>query len=171
MLRGGDVHLLWLPLSHAFGKCLIAICVEIGMTQAVEPRIPRLARSLGEVKPRVMCGVPRIFEKIRAGVMTAAPQGRLTSRVSRWAFATGRDAQQYRRAGDRLPATLAAKRKIADALVFSTLRRKLGGIEFMVSGGAKLSEQVQQWFFSAGIPIVEGYGAVSYTHLRAHETM
>lgn len=159
MFRGGDIHLLWLPLSHAFGKCLIAICVEIGITQAIEPRIPRLARSLGEVKPRVMCGVPRIFEKIRAGVMTAYPHGRLASRVSRWAFATGRDVQQYRRAGDRLPVTVAAKLKIADALVFSTLRRKLGGIEFMICGGAKLSEQVQQWFFSAGIPIVEGYGA------------
>ncbi|MCP2377400.1 AMP-dependent synthetase/ligase [Cutibacterium modestum] len=159
VFRGGDVHLLWLPLSHAFGKCLIAICVEIGITQAVEPRIPRLARSLGEVKPRVMCGVPRIFEKIRAGVMTAYPQGRLASRVSRWAFAAGRDAQRYRRTSDRLPVTLAARLKIADALVFSTLRRKLGEIEFMICGGAKLSEQVQQWFFSAGIPIVEGYGA------------
>lgn len=159
MFHGGDVHMLWLPLSHAFGKCLIAICVEIGITQAVKPRISRLARSLGEVKPRVMCGVPRIFEKIRAGVMTAYPQGRLASRVSRWAFATGRDAQRYRNAGDRVPTVLEAKRKIADALVFSTLRRKLGGIEFMICGGAKLSEQVQQWFSSAGIPIVEGYGA------------
>ncbi|MDO4413086.1 long-chain fatty acid--CoA ligase [Cutibacterium sp.] len=159
MLHGGDIHMLWLPLSHAFGKCLIAMCMEIGLTQAIEPRIPRLARSLAEVKPRMMCGVPRIFEKIRNGVMTAYPQGRLASRVSRWAFATGRDVQRYRNAGEQVPTVLAAKRKIADALVFSTLRRKLGGVEFMVCGGAKLSEQVQQWFSSAGIPIVEGYGA------------
>lgn len=159
VFRGDDVHLLWLPLSHAFGRCLIAICVEIGITQAVEPRISRLARSLEEVRPRVMCGVPRIFEKIRAGVMTAAPQGRWSSRISRWAFATGRDVRICHEEGRRVPPTLALRRRIADALVFSTLRRKLGGVEFMICGGAKLSPQVQDWFSSAGIPIVEGYGS------------
>ena len=74
-LHLGDTHLLWLPLSHAFGKCLLAICFEIGICQAVEPRIPRLSRSLKEVKPFVLCGVPRIFEKIRSGVMTQFQQG------------------------------------------------------------------------------------------------
>ncbi|AZZ42519.1 long-chain fatty acid--CoA ligase [Acidipropionibacterium jensenii] len=154
-----DLHLLWLPLSHAFGKCLLAICIQIGVAQAVEGRIPRLVRSIGEVRPTVMCGVPRIFEKIRAGVMTAAPQGRLTTRISHWAFAVGRDSRPYRLSGSRMPLALAARYRIADALVFATLKRKLGGVRFMISGGAKLSPQVQEWFYSAGIPIVEGYGA------------
>lgn len=158
-LGPGDVHLLWLPLSHAFGKCLLAICIQIGIAQAVEGRIPRLVRSIGEVRPTVMCGVPRIFEKIRAGVMTASRRGRITSRISHWAFAVGRDSRPYRLAGRRMPAGLAARYRLADRLVFSTLRRKLGGVRFMISGGAKLSPQVQEWFYSAGIPIVEGYGS------------
>ncbi len=158
-VHGDDVHLLWLPLSHAFGKCLLAICIQIGVTQAVEGRIPRLVRSIGEVRPTVMCGVPRIFEKIRAGVMTASPHRRLTSRISHWAFAVGRDSRPYRLSGRRMPAGLAARYQVADALVFSTLKRKLGGVRFMISGGAKLSPQVQEWFYSAGIPIVEGYGS------------
>ncbi|MDN6557084.1 MAG: AMP-binding protein, partial [Acidipropionibacterium acidipropionici] len=158
-IHGDDVHLLWLPLSHAFGKCLLAICIQIGVTQAVEGRIPRLVRSIAEVKPDVMCGVPRIFEKIRAGVMTRAPQGRLQSRIAHWAFAVGRDSRPYRLEGRSMPPALAAKYRVADRLVFSTLRRSLGGVRFMISGGAKLSPQVQEWFYSAGVPIVEGYGA------------
>lgn len=158
-IHGDDVHMLWLPLSHAFGKCLLAICIQIGVTQAVEGRIPRLVRSIAEVKPDVMCGVPRIFEKIRAGVMTRAPQGRLQSRIAHWAFAVGRDSRPYRLEGRSMPPALAAKYRVADRLVFSTLRRSLGGVRFMISGGAKLSPQVQEWFYSAGVPIVEGYGA------------
>lgn len=158
-LHGGDVHLLWLPLSHAFGKCLLAICIQIGVTQAVDGRIPRLVRSIGEVRPDVMCGVPRIFEKIRAGVMTRAPQGRIQSRISHWAFAVGRDSRPYRLEGRRMPPGLAVRYRLADRLVFSTLRRSLGGVRFMISGGAKLSPQVQEWFYSAGVPIVEGYGS------------
>ncbi|AXE38358.1 AMP-dependent synthetase/ligase [Acidipropionibacterium virtanenii] len=158
-IHGDDVHLLWLPLSHAFGKCLLAICIQIGVTQAVEGRIPRLVRSIAEVKPDVMCGVPRIFEKIRAGVMTRAPQGRLQSRIAHWAFAVGRDSRPYRLQGRPMPPMLAARYRVADRLVFSTLRRSLGDVRFMISGGAKLSPQVQEWFYSAGVPIVEGYGA------------
>ena len=169
-LHGDDVHLLWLPLSHAFGKCLIAICIQIGITQAVEHRIPRLARSLEEVRPRVMCGVPRIFEKIRAGVMTAAPQGRLRTKVSHWAFAVGRDSRPYRLEGRRMPVGLAIRHRIADRLVFSTLRHKLGGVDFMISGGAKLSPQVQEWFYSAGVPIVEGYGATELSAVAFFST-
>ena len=58
-----------------------------------------------------------------------------------------------------MPPALAAKYRVADRLVFATLRRSLGGVRFMISGGAKLSPQVQEWFYSAGVPIVEGYGA------------
>lgn len=158
-IHAGDVHLLWLPLSHAFGKCLLAICFQIGITQAVEHRIPRLSRSLQEVRPTVMCGVPRIFEKIRAGVLTQAPAGRLRSRISHWAFAVGRDSRPYRLGGDRMPLGLRMRYAVADRLVFSKLRSALGGVRFMISGGAKLSPQVQEWFYSAGVPIVEGYGA------------
>lgn len=158
-LHLGDTHLLWLPLSHAFGKCLLAICFEIGICQAVEPRIPRLSRSLKEVKPVVLCGVPRIFEKIRSGVMTQFPAGRLKSMISRWAFAVGKETTAYRLGRRRMPPHLAIKHRIADRLVFSRLRVGLGDVKFMISGGAKLSPQVQEWFYSAGIPIVEGYGA------------
>jgi hypothetical protein len=79
--------------------------------------------------------------------------------ISRWAFAVGKETTAYRLGRRRMPSHLAIKHRIADRLVFSRMRAGLGGVEFMISGGAKLSPQVQEWFYSAGIPIVEGYGA------------
>ena len=90
---------------------------------------------------------------------TASPSTGVKGRISRWAFAVGRDSRPYRLAGKPMPATLAAQYKLADTLVFSKLKDRLGGnIKFLISGSAKLSSQVQEWFYSAGITIIEGYG-------------
>ena len=136
-----DLQYLWLPLSHVFGKALIACQIAYGFASAVDGRIDRIVDGLGEVKPTFMCGAPRIFEKVRAAVMTANTG--LKDRISRWAFAVGRDSRGYRLSGRPMPGSLALKYRLADALVFSKLKAKLGGrMKFMISGSAKLSAQV-----------------------------
>lgn len=153
-----DLQYLWLPLSHVFGKALIACQLAYGFASAVDGRIDRIVDGLGEVKPTFMCGAPRIFEKVRGAVMTGATG--FKAQVARWAFAVGRASRRYRLAGRPLPGRLALQYRIADALVFSKLKAKLGGrIKFLISGSAKLSPQVQEWFYSAGLLIVEGYGS------------
>jgi long-chain acyl-CoA synthetase len=87
------------------------------------------------------------------------PRRGLKGRISRWAFAVGRDTRNWRMKGQRLPLTWKVRYALADKLVYSKLRQKLGGnIRFMISGSAKLSPQVQEWFYSAGLPLIEGYG-------------
>jgi long-chain acyl-CoA synthetase len=54
-----------LPLSHVFGKALIA-SADIGFTTAVDGRIDKIVENLAVVQPTFMCGAPRIFEKVRA---------------------------------------------------------------------------------------------------------
>ena len=158
IIDDSDLQYLWLPLSHVFGKALIACQIAYGFASAVDGRIDRIVDGLGEVKPTFMCGAPRIFEKVRAAVMTANTG--LKDRISRWAFAVGRDSRGYRLSGLPMPGSLALKYRVADALVFSKLKAKLGGrMKFMISGSAKLSAQVQEWFYSAGLLIVEGYGS------------
>ncbi|MDO5068260.1 MAG: long-chain fatty acid--CoA ligase [Propionibacteriaceae bacterium] len=153
-----DLQYLWLPLSHVFGKALIACQIAYGFASAVDGRIERIVAGLGEVQPTFMCGAPRIFEKVRAAVMTGNTG--LKGRIARWAFAVGRDSRSYRLEGRPMPKGLAWKYRLADKLVFSKLKAKLGGrIKFLISGSAKLSHQVQEWFYSAGILIIEGYGA------------
>jgi long-chain acyl-CoA synthetase len=154
-----DVQFLWLPLSHVFGNCLIYIQLQIGFSSAVDGRLDRIVANLGEVKPTFMCGAPRIFEKVRSAVLTGENSVGLKGSISRWAFAKGRAAMPYRLEGKPLPKVLAVQYAVADRLVFSKLRDRLGGrMKFMVSGSAKLSRQIQSWFYSAGLLIVEGYG-------------
>ncbi|MEA5054900.1 MAG: AMP-binding protein, partial [Propionicimonas sp.] len=150
---------LWLPLSHVFGKCLVACQLAIGFGSAVDGRIDRIVAGLGEVKPSFMCGAPRIFEKVRAAVLLSSPAGGIKGRIARWAFAVGRASREYRLAGKQLPLAMSVAYTIADRLVFSQLKQRVGGnIDFFISGSAKLSAQVQAWFYSAGLLVVEGYG-------------
>ena len=90
------------------------------------------------------------------------------AKIARWAFAVGRESRPYRLAGQKLPFAMGIAYAIADRLVFSSLKEKMGGnIEFFISGSAKLSEQVQEWFYSAGIVIVEGYGLTETSAVAA----
>lgn len=158
VLTHDDLQYLWLPLSHVFGKALISIQLGYGFCSAVDGRVERIVAGLGEIRPTFMCGAPRIFEKVRVAVLTGNKG--IKGRISHWAFATGAKSRPYRLAGKELPGLLAFQYKIADKLVFSKLKEKLGGrLRFMISGAAKLSPQVQEWFYSAGILIVEGYGS------------
>ncbi len=159
-----SVQYLWLPLSHVFGKVLIAIQVKVGFCTAVDGRIDRIVEGLGEVHPTFMCGAPRIFEKVRAAVLTANPRNGIAGRIARWAFSVGRRSIPYRLEGRPMPKGLAARYAVADRLVFSKLKQRMGGnIEFFISGSAKLSSQVQEWFYAAGIVVTEGYGLTETT--------
>ncbi len=152
-------HYLWLPLSHVFGKALLAAQLGIGFGSAVDGRIDRIVPGLGEVKPDIMCGAPRIFEKVRAAVLLSSPRSGIKGRIARWAFAVGRASREYRLAGRPLPPAMGVAYRLADKLVFSKLKERVGGnVDFFISGSAKLSSQVQAWFYSAGLLVVEGYG-------------
>lgn len=164
ILGTDDVHFLWLPMSHVFGKCLIAIDITYGTVTAVDGRIDKIVANLAVVRPTLMCGAPRIFEKVRAAVMTRYPRSGIKGRMSRWAFSVGRQAYPFRISDKPMPKLLAAKYAVADKLVYSKLRELVGGrLRFFISGSAKLSAQVQAWFFSAGLVLVEGYGMTEST--------
>ena len=166
IIEKDDLHYLWLPLSHVFGKALIACQVQIGFCSAVDGRIDKIVQGLGEVHPTVMCGAPRLFEKVRAAVLTGNTG--LKGKIARWAFSVGYASIEDRLAGRELPGALAFKYKLADKLVFSKLKERLGGrMKFMISGSAKLSPQVQQWFYGAGIIVVEGYGSTETSAIAA----
>ena len=170
IIDADDLQYLWLPLSHVFGKCLLALQLAIGFTSAVDGRVERIVPNLGITKPTFMCGAPRIFEKVRATVLSSNSTG-IKGAIARWAFAVGKQSHQHRLAGQPLPGLLALQYRVADKLVFVKLRERLGGrMKFMVSGSAKLNAKVQGWFYSAGLIIIEGYGltettAVSFVNL------
>jgi len=159
IIGADSLQYFWLPLSHVFGKTVMVCQFAIGFATAIDGRLDRIMPGLGATQPTFMCGAPRIFEKVRNAVKTASPAHGLKGRIARWAFAVGRRTHAYRLEGRPMPRPLAVQYALADRLVFSKLKARMGGhIQFFISGSAKLNSQVQEWFYSAGIVVVEGYG-------------
>jgi len=160
-ITGQDLHLSFLPLSHVFermaGWCLM---LAVGARVAYAQSMDTIPQNMLEVRPTIMLGVPRFFEKlygrIQEGVRTAPP---LKRRLATWAIAVGQRVTAARAAGQSLPLPLVIQRWLADRLVFRTLRSRLGGrLRFFVSGSAPLSKEIGEFFYSVGVTILEGYG-------------
>ena len=159
ILRPDDLHYLWLPLSHSFGKMLVAVQLQIGFPTAVDGRMDRIVDNLAVLRPTFMAGPPRIFEKVHAKVVqTVQEEGGIRLRLFDWAFGVGGQVSQAR-IQDRRPNPLVrAQFTLADRLVLSKVRARLGGrIRFLVSGSAALSEDIAAWFHAAGLVVIEGY--------------
>ncbi len=155
-----DVHYLWLPLAHSFGKVLIAAQYQIGLETAVDGRIDRIVTNLPVVQPTLMCGVPRIFEKIYQGANAKARAGGgPKATIFDWAFSTATGIRAKQRAGQSAGPLAGLQMTVADKLVFSKIQALTGGrIRLFVSGSAALNADVAKWFDAAGMPIIEGYG-------------
>ncbi len=160
ILGPDDVQYLWLPLSHVLGKVLTAVQLEFGFATAVDGDLTKIVENLAVVKPTFMGGAPRIFEKVRAKVtLTAQGHGGLKAKIFDWAIGVGLQGSRVRQQRKQPSKLLSAQLAIADKLVFSTVRERLGGrIRFFVSGSAALSTDVAEWFDAVGMPILEGYG-------------
>ncbi len=160
-----DVQFLWLPLSHVFGKLLLAAQYYTGFSTTVDGRIDKIVDNLAVVRPTLMASAPRIFEKIYARVnsMTDA-EGGAKAKIFHWAFGVGIQALRLEQAGKPVPPALKVQRAVADRLVFSKIRARLGGnIRSLVSGSAALAPEIAEWFAAAGLPILEGYGMTEGT--------
>ncbi|MFZ5869747.1 MAG: AMP-dependent synthetase/ligase [Actinomycetota bacterium] len=160
LMRPDDLHYLWLPLSHSFGKVLLTGQVRIGVPTVVDGNIERLVDNLGVVRPTLMAGAPRIYEKVHSRVVsTTQAEGGVKLRIFTWAFGVGRTVSALRLQGKEPSGLLAVQHRIADRLVFTKLRNRFGGrVRFFVSGAAALSREIGEWFHAAGIVVLEGYG-------------
>ncbi|GAA1895716.1 AMP-dependent synthetase/ligase [Asanoa iriomotensis] len=160
ILRADDLQYLWLPLSHSFGKTLLCGIIHVGLPTYVDGRIDVLVDNLGMVKPTLMCGAPRIFEKVyNRAITNATSEGGAKAKIFGWAVATGKRKVKLEQADQPVPAGLKLQYALANRLVFSKLQARLGGnIRTLVSGAAPLSVDIAEFFAAAGLPISEGYG-------------
>ncbi|HEX6886471.1 MAG TPA: long-chain fatty acid--CoA ligase, partial [Candidatus Nanopelagicales bacterium] len=165
ILLPDDVHFLWLPLSHVFGKVLLAAQYQIGFVTYTDGRVPKIVENLPVVKPTVMAGVPRIFEKIYQGANAKAKAGGgAKAKIFSWAFATSAGIKAKQRAGQSAGPLAGLQMTLAEKLVFSKIKALTGGrMRLMVSGSAALNGDVARWFDAAGLPIIEGYGLTENT--------
>jgi long-chain acyl-CoA synthetase len=156
-----EVQYLFLPLAHVLGRELEWATIYVGCVTAFSRGTALIKEDLVQVRPTFMVGVPRIFEKFYAGVKTALGQGSgLKKKLAAWAVGKGAARASAVRAGK--PANVGAGFGfwLADKLVLSKLRRKLGldRTRFLISGGAPLAAEIAEFFHGTGLLVLEGYG-------------
>lgn len=155
-----DVALSFLPLSHSFERTVAYIYLASGVTLVFAESVDTVARDLGLVRPTMMTGVPRVFEKMQARVLDAVASASAVRRaLFRWALAVGAAVSRARLAGRRPPRLAAVQHRLADRLVLSKIRARTGGrVRYLVSGSAPLPRAVAEFFHAVGLRLLEGYG-------------
>ncbi|MBL7998820.1 MAG: long-chain fatty acid--CoA ligase [Candidatus Kapabacteria bacterium] len=155
-----DVFLSYLPMCHAYERIAgYYIAFAYGATTAFAESLETVRTNLKEVQPTIMTSVPRLFERIRNGVIAnveKAPPSK--KKIFHWAISVGKqllDEQNNGGAGILTRIQYA----LADKLVFSKIRELTGGrLRFFVSGGGALPADVNEFFRMLGMNILEGYG-------------
>jgi long-chain acyl-CoA synthetase len=161
----GDVMLLYLPLAHNFGRLMHLSGPYVGYTIAFLPDPLDVARAMPEVRPTILPSVPRVYEKVHTAVTsTFAETTGVKRRLVDWALGVGRRESALRQQGRSLPFGLAVQHRLAERLVFSKVKERLGGrLRRPISGGAPLAKEIAEFFDSIGICILEGYGLTECT--------
>ena len=160
-MREDDIYLSFLPLSHVFERTSGQfLALSMGSTTYYAESIEKVPDNLREVKPTVMLSVPRLYEKMYDRVMERISSGPpLRQRLFHAAIADGKRRYEIEKEGGNIGRGLEMRLKLWDRLVFGKLKEAVGGrARFFVAGGAKLSAEIGQFFYAAGIKIVEGYG-------------
>jgi long-chain acyl-CoA synthetase len=160
-----DVMLLYLPLAHNFGRLMHLLGAHLGYTIAFCPDPRRIGEILPEVRPTILPTVPRVLEKVHTGVSAnfAAATG-VKRRLIDWAQRVGRRVSALRQQGQPVPRGLAAQHRLADRLVYSKVKDRLGGrLRAAISGGAPLAKEIAEFFHALDILVLEGYGQTEGT--------
>jgi long-chain acyl-CoA synthetase len=160
LARPDDLHFLWLPMAHSFGKALEVIMIANGCPTVIDGSVERIAANLGEIRPTVVAAAPRVFEKIHNTIVsTVRNEGGIKSTLFGWARGVGIAATRARQQGKSPSPLVAAQLVLADKLVLSKIRNRFGGrIRGFISGAAPLSPAIAEFFDAVGTPIYEGYG-------------
>ncbi len=156
-----ETHLAFLPLCHSFARTGDQfVPYSSGSTVCFAEGLDDLAKNMQEVHPTVMLSVPRLYEKMYAKIKQSVDEGSaLKQKIFNWSIEVGREVAHKKADGEDIGAGLSFKHKLASKLVFDKLKETTGGkLKFFVSGGAALSPEIMEFFASADLWIMQGYG-------------
>ena len=157
---GHDVSLSFLPLSHIFQRMGDYMMFATGTSIAYAENFDSVPVNLQEVRPTIVLSVPRLYEKMYARVLqNGVASGALKRRIFFWARNAAERRADVLLSGRKAGWLLSRQYRIAQKLVFSKLNERTGGrLRYFVSGGAPLAPEINKFFYSAGLTILEGYG-------------
>lgn len=160
-----ETSLAFLPLTHVFERSWTLLALSGGAKVYFLENTKLIASALAEIKPTIMCAVPRFYQKIYAGVHEMVnSSSESKKKIFNWALNTGTEVAELRRLNKSIPVSLFLKNKMAGVMVFNKIKKKMGGkLWFMPCGGASVSREVTQFFEALGIHLTVGYGLTETT--------
>jgi long-chain acyl-CoA synthetase len=159
-VRGDDLFLSFLPLSHTFERTLgYYLAVMTGATVAFARSIPQLSEDMQLIRPTLLISVPRIYERIYAAIRTKLDEGSpLKRKLFHLAVETGWARFEYEQGRGLWKASFLLW-PLLQKLVAQKILDRLGGrLRTAISGGAALAPEISRVFVGLGLPVVQGYG-------------
>jgi len=160
-----DHSLCFLPLSHVFERTWTLYCMHKGVKVSFLSDPKLIIETLKEVKPTLLCTVPRIYEKVYAAIQTGLETASKTKKIIfGWSVKQGRIYHDLLNREQRIPNNIKVRKALADKLVLNKIKGVLGGnLKTTPVGGAPLSAEIQEFMRAVGIPVVMGYGLTETT--------
>jgi long-chain acyl-CoA synthetase len=162
-----DRSIAFLPLSHIFERAWCYYCLYRGTVIYINLRPQEIQTAIREVRPTVMCSVPRFWEKVYIGVKEQIDSFKPYMKgIVTWALALGEIYNlNYLRQEKKPPFFLKLKYKLVDKLIFSKVKKTVGieNANFFPTAGAALEDGINIFLRSMGIPIIIGYGLTEST--------
>jgi long-chain acyl-CoA synthetase len=166
-LSGEHIFLSFLPLAHSLERTVGYYCpLFLGHTVAFAESIDKLLQNFQEIRPTFLISVPRIYEKVHAGVLAkVASSPPLKKAIFQWAMGVARQNLPYVCQNKKRTGLFALKYALADKLVFSKLKATLGldRLHAAISGGGPLSVADAEFFLGMDIKVLEGFGLTETT--------
>ncbi|WP_445528268.1 AMP-dependent synthetase/ligase [Streptomyces cyslabdanicus] len=162
--------LLFLPLSHVFGRMVAVACVRAGVRLGHAPSLKSedLLEDLAGFRPTFLLAIPYMLEKVYNNARATAERGGRVVSFDRAAEVACRygEAVEARRHGSGPGPSRALKtaRAFYDALLYRRIRAALGGrLRYLICGGSPLGRRLAAFYEGAGVEVYEGYGLTEST--------
>jgi long-chain acyl-CoA synthetase len=173
-VQPGDTSYLYLPLAHVFALITMIATWDQGTTLVFfGGDTKQILSEITETKPTYVPSVPRIFEKLYAAAMTLQEQASEEDRTRfQQAVKLGVEVRRRQQRGEPVPDDMQAPFDQADKAIFERVRGLFGGqVRQAVSGAAPIAPEILEFFYAAGVPVLEGWGMTETTALGTVGTL
>jgi long-chain acyl-CoA synthetase len=160
-LGPGDCTIAFLPSAHIAQRVVIEFLpIRMGIPVWFSESLAKLPHEMKTIRPTFLLAPPRVWERVFASINTEVKKKSAAARkMFEGAVGLGAEVSRLREEGKPVPKTMQALLKVADRLVFSKIRTRLGGrIRLAASGAAPLGKDLARFYAAIGMPLIEGYG-------------
>jgi len=174
IVQPGDTSYLYLPLAHAFALTHQLASVDQGTTIVFYGGdTKQILAEIVETKPTYLPSVPRVFEKLYAAAMKMQEQASEEDRERfKQAIQLGVKVRRMQQQGEQVPDELRAAFEQADEQIFARVRQLFGDhVRLCITGAAPISPEILEFFYAAGVPVLEGWGMTETTAVGTVATL